>query len=67
MKRLLAPILLLLAAPAPNAAWAEGRSEEFTYSPNRVYTVAGQHAIQTLIEFAEDETIENIALGDAAA
>ena len=63
MRRLVAPILLLLASPAH----AEGRSEEFTYSPNRVYTVVGQRAIQTLIQFAEDETIENIALGDAAA
>jgi type IV secretion system protein VirB9 len=65
MRRLLAPILLLLAVPGP--ACAEGRSEEFTYSPNRVFTVVGQHAIQTLIQFAEDESIENIALGDAAA
>jgi type IV secretion system protein VirB9 len=63
MRRLIAPILLLLAAPAN----AEGRSEEFTYSPNHVFSVVGQRAIQTLIQFAEDETIENIALGDAAA
>ena len=63
MRPLLATILLLLASPL----FAEGRSEEFTYSPNRVFTVVGQHAIQTLIQFAEDETIENIALGDAAA
>jgi type IV secretion system protein VirB9 len=63
MKPLLAAILLLLSVPAQ----AEGRSEELTYSPNRVFTVVGQRAIQTLIQFAEDEAIENIALGDAAA
>ena len=66
MRRLLAPILLLLLAE-PRSAFAEGRSAEFSYSPNHVYTVIGQRAIQTLIQFAEDETIENIALGDAAA
>ncbi|MEO6716704.1 MAG: TrbG/VirB9 family P-type conjugative transfer protein [Novosphingobium sp.] len=65
MKLLLAPILLLLANPT--SAHAEGRSQEFSYSPNHVYTLIGQRAIQTLIQFAEDETIENIALGDAAA
>lgn len=65
MRRFLAPLLVLLAAPG--AAHAEGRSEEFTYSPNHVFSVVGQRAIQTLIQFAEDETIENIALGDAAA
>jgi type IV secretion system protein VirB9 len=63
MKPLLAAILMLLSVPAQ----AEGRSEELTYSPNRVFTVVGQRAIQTLIQFAEDEAIENIALGDAAA
>lgn len=63
MKRLFVPLLLLLAAPA----YAQGRSEQFSYSPTRVFTVTGQRAIQTLIQFAEDETIENIALGDAAA
>ena len=67
MKRLLVPILLLFASPAFAEGRPEGRSSEFTYSPNRVYTVVGQRAIQTLIQFAEDETIENIALGDAAA
>ena len=65
MKRIFASILLLLAAPG--TAFAQGRSEQFSYSPNRVFTVVGQRAIQTLIQFAEDETIENIALGDAAA
>jgi type IV secretion system protein VirB9 len=63
MKRLLIPILLLAASPA----LAQGRSEQFTYSPARVFTVVGQRSIQTLIQFAEDEAIENIALGDAGA
>jgi type IV secretion system protein VirB9 len=63
MRRLFLPLLLLLSAPA----YAQGRSEQFSYSPTRVFTVTGQRSIQTLIQFAEDETIENIALGDAAA
>ena len=67
MRRLLAAILALLAALAPGPVYAEGRSEEFTYSPNHVFKVVGQRTIQTLIQFAEDETIENVALGDAAA
>ena len=65
MKRLFTSIVLLLLATSP--ALAQGRSEQFFYSPARVFTVVGQRAIQTLIQFAEDETIENIALGDAAA
>ena len=67
MRRIVAPILLLLASSAFAEGRPEGRSEEFTYSPNHVYTVIGQRAIQTLIQFGEDESIENIALGDAAA
>jgi type IV secretion system protein VirB9 len=75
MRHTFASLLLLLASPCygegrsdgPSAGRTGSRSEEFTYSPTRVYSVTGQRSIQTLIQFAEDETIENIALGDAAA
>ncbi len=63
MRVMLALLLLIVAAPAQ----ADRRIEMHDYSPSRIYTVAGQRAIQTMIEFGEDEHIENIALGDAAA
>ncbi len=65
MTRILA-LVLMLSLPA-GAALADQRIEQLDYSPDRVYTVTGQRSIQTMIEFAADETIENIALGDAAA
>ena len=68
MIRILALTLAsLLVLVSLEAAHAQGRSEQFSYSPTRVFTVTGQRSIQTLIQFAEDEMIENIALGDAAA
>ncbi len=63
MKRLLALLLLICAPPA----LAQSRSDQVEYSPNRVYTIVGQPSIQTMIQFSDNEAIENVALGDAAA
>lgn len=62
MKRILA-CLLLLASPAV----ADRRIELRYYDPDRVFTIEGHKAVQTMIEFGMDEHIENIALGDANA
>lgn len=62
MRRMLA-CLLLIATPAV----ADRRIELIYYSPDRVITIEGHKAVQTMIEFGNDEHIENIALGDANA
>lgn len=59
------PLLALLGA-APLAA-ADRRIEQVLFDPDGIVTVRGQTAVQTMIEFAPDERIENIALGDSAA
>ena len=62
MKRLLLP-LTLLATPA----LADRRIDQVYYSPDRIVTITGQKSVQTMIEFSDDERIENIAVGDSAA
>ena len=62
MKRMLLP-LILLATPA----LADRRIEQVYYNPDRVVTIKGTKSVQTVIEFGDDERIENIAVGDSAA
>jgi type IV secretion system protein VirB9 len=62
MKRALAA-LLLVASPAA----AERRVGIIYYGADNIVKIVGQKSIQTMIEFGEDERIENIALGDSAA
>ncbi|MEY2925907.1 MAG: Type secretion system protein virB9 precursor [Pseudomonadota bacterium] len=62
MKRLIA-LLVLFSAPG----FAASHIAQVYYSPDRVVRITGQKAIQTMIEFRQDERIENIALGDSAA
>ncbi len=52
-----------LSAPA----FADSRVREVYYSPDQIITVPGHPGIQTMIEFAPDERIENIAIGDSSA
>lgn len=56
-------LLFLLASPA----LADRRIETRYYSPDRIISIAGHEGVQTMIEFGNDERIENIALGDSAA
>jgi type IV secretion system protein VirB9 len=63
MKRLLALLLFFCASPV----LAQDRSDQVEYAPNRVYTIVGQPSIQTMIQFSDNEAIENVALGDASA
>jgi type IV secretion system protein VirB9 len=62
---LIAAALALGAAVAPAAA--DPRIERVRYDADRVVTLRGQSNVQTMIEFAPDERIENIAVGDSAA
>lgn len=66
MNRLLLPALVAAAAPlAP--AHADNRLVERLYDPAKVVVVEGKTNVQATIAFAEDETIENVAIGDSAS
>lgn len=63
---------LLLAAPLPvafaaPAAAQDARLVERFYEEAQVYRVDGRANVQTSIRFADDETIENVAVGDSQA
>lgn len=57
--------LASLAHGAPAFA-ADARLRTFAWEPNRIITLHGHDQVQTMISFAEDERIENIAVGDSA-
>lgn len=60
---LLALIALALTSPAEAR---DSRVRLVGYETDAVVTVHGQRGIQTMIQFASDERIENIAVGDSA-
>ena len=55
--------LTLLVAPAR----ADSRIKTRAYQENAVYALTGHFGFQTVIEFNDDETVENVAIGDSAA
>lgn len=57
--------LALLAAAAP--AQADNRLVEVRYDEARIYRVEGKPKVQATIRFGEDESIENVAVGDSNA
>ncbi|MDT7933830.1 MAG: TrbG/VirB9 family P-type conjugative transfer protein [Sphingomonadaceae bacterium] len=61
-----AAVIAALALGHPPAARAEGRIRTLAYGADQIVTVSGTRGIQTMIEFAPDERIENIAVGDSA-
>lgn len=58
------PALLLLSA-AP--ALADARLVERLYDPAAVVKIEGKTKVQATIQFGEDESIENVAIGDSSA
>lgn len=62
MKRLLFLPLVLLATPATAR---DARIVTRTYNPDQVVLVPGKAGVQATIALAEDEHIENVAIGDA--
>jgi type IV secretion system protein VirB9 len=61
-------------APAP--AWAakkpkqlvtDDRVKQVAYDPNQVYELVGTYGYQTSIEFADDETVKVVTVGDSIA
>jgi type IV secretion system protein VirB9 len=54
-------------AAGPSATPADPRVQVLTYAPDQVFRLGGAAGYQTNIEFAADETIENVAIGDSGA
>ncbi|WP_341632020.1 TrbG/VirB9 family P-type conjugative transfer protein [Sphingomonas agri] len=48
-------------------AASDNRIRTLTYDPNQIVRIMGKAGIQSTIEFAADERIENVAVGDSAA
>lgn len=69
MKRLLALSLLLLltAARSPVPGTADPHVQSVVYEPDEVIRLQGALGWQIMIEFAPDERIENVSIGDAMA
>ena len=66
MIRLVALALALLAMAQPVYA-QDRRLVELPYDEREVYQLTGRVKVQATIRFAEDESIENVAIGDSAA
>ena len=63
----LSSIALHLAALAAPAAADDARIVEKFYDAGKVVRIEGKTKVQATIEFAEDEHIENVAIGDSQA
>ena len=60
-----AAFVLLGCSAAASAA--DNRIRTQAYDPNEIVRILGKAGIQSTIEFADDERIENVAVGDSAA
>lgn len=58
--------LTLLASSAAVAA-SDSRIRTLAYNPDQIVRILGRPGIQSTIEFAPDERIENVAVGDSSA
>lgn len=61
---LLATPALAQTAPVPASA-PDPRIRTLPYDPDQVYRLSGVMGFQTMLEFAPDERIENVSIGDA--
>lgn len=55
------------AAKSPNSLVSDDRVKQVAYDPNQVYEIVGTYGYQTSIEFANDETVKVVTLGDSIA
>jgi type IV secretion system protein VirB9 len=55
----------VLAADAPRPGAVDPRIRTVAYDPDQVVRLTGYFGIQTMLEFAPDERIENVSIGDA--
>lgn len=55
------------AAKTPNALATDNRVKQVAYDPNQVYELVGTYGYQTSVEFAPDETVKVVTVGDSIA
>ncbi len=55
------------AAKSPHSLVTDDRVKQVPYDPNQVYEIVGTYGYQTSIEFANDETVKVVTLGDSIA
>lgn len=55
----------VMAADAPRPGVVDPRIRTVAYDPDQVVRLTGYFGIQTMLEFAPDERIENVSIGDA--
>lgn len=55
------------AAKVPQSLASDERVRHVMYDPNQVYEIVGTYGYQTSIEFAADETVKVVSLGDTIA
>ena len=67
MKLLLALGLLMLAVPAQSQMSPNAHVQTVFWDPDQVINITGAPGWQIMLEFAADERIENVAIGDALA
>ena len=70
MKRaagLVLPFLALTGATAPQPGPVDPHIQRVLYDPDQVVTLQGALGWQIMIEFAPDERIENVSIGDSLA
>lgn len=58
---------LTLLACSVSAQAADNRIRTLAYDPEAIVKILGKAGIQSTIEFADDERIENVAVGDSSA
>ncbi len=55
------------AAKSPHSLVTDDRVKQVPYDSNQVYEIVGTYGYQTSIEFANDETVKVVTLGDSIA
>lgn len=60
-------VFALMSCTAASAASEDKRIRTLDYSPDHIVQILGRSGIQSTIEFAPDERIENVAVGDSSA
>ena len=63
--KLTTPLAALAAIFTASTAHADDRIQQIEFSPDRVVRIESCLGFQTMIEFAPDERIENVGVGDA--
>ena len=74
MQGVILPLVLLGVAASPSFAEkrpepgpADARMRTVVYNPRDVVKIVAHYGFQTLVQFADDEAIENISIGDSLA